>query len=174
MAAPADTDSVTAPRSADARATAATVRERTGRWTLFVAAALSVEAAWVHLWLVPETFFDWWGFGVFFLAVGLAQAGLAVALVVRPHALVLVGGVAGNLVVVTTYVLSRTTYLPVGPHAGSPETVGLLGTATTIAELGVIVALVALLPDTARRWVVNVVLVWGAALWALRLSELWL
>lgn len=113
----------TRPADEPGKASSATVR-RSRRWALFVGAALSVEAAWVHLWLVPQAFFDWWGFGAFFLGVGLAQAVLAAALLVRPTGLIVLGGIVGNLVVVTTYVLSRTTYMPAGPHAGSPETVG--------------------------------------------------
>lgn len=161
----------TAERTRHSRVASPTVGDRTRRLTLFVAAALSLEAAWAHLWLVPETFFDWWGFGAFFLAVGLAQVVLAVALLHRPVPVVLVAGIAGNLAVVTGYVLSRTIHFPVGPHAGEPETVEVLGITATAGELVLIAALVSLLSGRTRRWVLNALVLWGVALWALRASE---
>src|SRR5215212_4862247 len=40
----------------------------TGRGgTLYAAAALSLLAALVHLWVTAEHFEEWWGYGAFFL-----------------------------------------------------------------------------------------------------------
>jgi hypothetical protein len=35
--------------------------------TLRTAAALSLLAAAIHLWVMPEQFEEWWGYGAFFL-----------------------------------------------------------------------------------------------------------
>lgn len=163
---------VSSPAAPAAVAAAPAVGGRVRRRRLSLAAALCVVAAWVHLWLAPAAFSDWWPAGLFFLGVGLAQALLAVALLARLRPWVVLGGVAGNLVVVTTYVLSRTPYFPAGPHAGSPENVEALGTLTTAAEVTLLVVLVTCLSGRARRWAVNLLLLSGVGLWALRASEI--
>jgi len=52
--------------------------------TLHVAAALSLLAAIIHLWVMPEHFEEWWGYGTFFLVVALAQGLYALCLLRRP------------------------------------------------------------------------------------------
>jgi len=52
--------------------------------TLYVAAALSLLAAIIHLWVMPEHFEEWWGYGTFFLVVALAQGLYALFLLGRP------------------------------------------------------------------------------------------
>jgi hypothetical protein len=41
--------------------------------TLYAAASLSLAAALIHLWVMPEHFEEWWGYGTFFLATAAAQ-----------------------------------------------------------------------------------------------------
>jgi hypothetical protein len=92
------------------------------RTTLYVAAALSLVAALVHLWAMPEHFERWWGYGAFFLFVAIAQGFYGVALLrwSRPPFFLL--GVTGNLAVVILYVVTRTVGVPFfGPHAGEVE-----------------------------------------------------
>src|SRR5215217_7330059 len=54
-----------------------TAAERIGArgWdrTLYAAAALSLLAGLIHLWVAPEHFEEWWGYGVFFLVAGAVQ-----------------------------------------------------------------------------------------------------
>ena len=40
---------------------------------LYAAAALSLLAALIHLWVTPEHLEEWWGYGAFFLVTALAQ-----------------------------------------------------------------------------------------------------
>jgi hypothetical protein len=40
---------------------------------LYVAAALSLLAALIHLRVMPEHFEEWWGYGTFFLVCAVAQ-----------------------------------------------------------------------------------------------------
>ena len=70
------------------------------------------------------------------------------------------------------YVLSRANGVPLGPHAGRPEAAEALDLTCTAAELGVVVALLWLLPDRLARRVATVLMLIGIALWAGRLSGL--
>lgn len=134
------------------------------------AAALSLGAALIHLWVAPEHAFAWWAYGAFFITVALAQGLLGVALLRWPGRWVSLAGIAGNLAVVAMYVLSRTSGIPLGPHAGRPEEVGVLDLTATVSEVVVIVLLVGMLDGPYRRAVVNALLVLGLAVWSLRLA----
>jgi hypothetical protein len=68
------------------------------------------------------------------------------------------------------YVLSRTNGPPLGPHTGRAEPAGLLDVTCTVAELGVIVALLGLLPAAVARRTASVLAVVGMALWTARLT----
>ena len=93
----------------------ATGRER----TLYAAATLSLMAALVHLWVTPEHFEQWWGYGAFFLVAGAAQVLYTPLVLLLPTRIVLLLGIAGNLAIVVLYLLTRTVGIPVfGPEAG--------------------------------------------------------
>ncbi len=113
---------------------------------LYAAAALSLAAALIHLWVAPEHFAEWWGYGVFFLVSALAQV-LYVPLLLRwPNRMVLLLGVGGNLAIVLLYLLTRTAGIPIfGPEAGEVEGVGFVDVCATTSELGIVAALGALL-----------------------------
>jgi hypothetical protein len=116
----------------------ATGRER----TLYAAAALSLLAGLLHLWVTPEHFEEWWGYGAFFVVAGAAQI-LYVPIVVL-------------------YLLTRTVGIPLfGPEAGEVEGFGLVDVSATAAELGIAVALGAALLRNAtperRRTIVLIV-----------------
>jgi manganese oxidase len=116
------------------------------RTTLYVAAALSLVAALVHLWAMPEHFEGWWGYGAFFLFVAIAQGFYGVALLRWSEPPFFLLGVTGNLAVVVLYVVTRTLGVPFfGPHAGEVEEIGGLGLSATMVELALVVALAALL-----------------------------
>ncbi len=121
-----------------------TVRLATGHPgpVLYAAAALSLAAALTHLWVTPEHFGEWWGYGAFFLVAASAQ-GLYAPLLVRRHTrTVLLAGIAGNLAIVLLYLLTRTVGIPFfGPEAGEVEGVGFVDVCATASELGIAVAL---------------------------------
>ncbi len=110
---------------------------------LYAAAVFSLLAALIHLWVMPEHFEEWWGYGTFFLALALAQGLYGAALLRRPRRpLLLLLGVGGNLSVVALYLLTRTVGIPFfGPHAGEAEGVGVADLSATAAELALAVAL---------------------------------
>ena len=75
---------------------------------LYAAAALSLLAALIHLWVTPEHFEEWWGYGAFFLVAALAQMLYAPLVLVWPTRTVLLLGIGGNLAIVVLYLLTRT------------------------------------------------------------------
>ena len=131
------------------------------RLILYAAAALSLVAALIHLWVMPEHFGEWWGYGAFFLASAAAQV-LYVPLLLRwPNPTILLIGVGGNLAIVSLYLLTRTVGIPLfGPHAGDVEAAGFMDLCATTSELGIAAALGAVLlrrlPSDRRRLVLIV------------------
>ncbi len=151
-------------RSSAAKPTGTPTRAASGDRTLYAAAALSLVAALIHLWVAPEHFGEWWGYGAFFLVAAVAQLLYAPILLVRPVRTVLLAGIAGNLAIVVLYLLTRTVGIPLlGPEAGKVEGVGLADLGATTSEMGIALALGAvLLRDTTperRRTVLLVVAV---------------
>ena len=136
------------------RGTAATLALR--------AAALSLLAAAIHLWVVPDHLEEWWGYGAFFVVLATAQGLYALGLLRWPTRSIFLLGAAGNLAVAILWLVTRTTGVPLlGPHAGELEGVGVLDLACTLGEVGIVVVLGALamrgLP-TERRIQIAVVL----------------
>ena len=110
------------------------------RTILHLAAALSLLAALIHLWVTPEHMEEWWGYGTFFLIAAIVQGLYGVALLRRPRRpLLLLLGVGGNLSIVVLYLLTRTVGIPFfGPHAGEVEGVGVADLCATAAELALV------------------------------------
>ena len=102
-----------------------------------VAAVASAAAAGVHFAVAPEHFQEWWGFGAFFVASGLAQLVWAAC----PSNVAI--GICGNAALIALWAISRTSGLPFGPNAGTPEAIGPVDLASVALELSAIVALVA-------------------------------
>ena len=125
------------------RSTAAERIGATGRGrTLYAAAGLSLLAASIHLWVAPEHFEEWWGYGAFFLVAAAAQALYAPLLLRLPTRAVLLAGVAGNLAIVGLYLLTRTVGIPLfGPEAGEVEGIGFADVCATASEAGIAMAL---------------------------------
>ena len=138
--------------------------------TVYTAAALSLVAALVHLWVAPGFFEVWWGYGSFFLAAATAQGLFSVALLRWPGRVVSLAGILGNLAMIVLYVVTRTSGVPFGPHATRAEEAGVLDMSTTAVELCVIVFLLSLLGGRERTLAINTVLLVGVAIWALRLA----
>jgi hypothetical protein len=134
------------------------------------AATLSLLVAWSHFAYMFEHFRDWWAYGASFLAMGIGQGLFAAALLRRPSRWVVVTGLVGNLLIVGMYVLSRTWGVPLGPHSGVVERAYPGDLVTTAAEIVLVILLLVLAGSTARRWVLNTLVVAGLALWALRLT----
>ena len=132
---------------------------------LYAAAVLSLLAALIHLWVTPEHFEEWWGYGAFFVVAGAAQILYVPIVVLWPTRIVLLGGgIAGNLAIVGLYLLTRTVGIPeFGPGAGEVEGVSFMDLCATTSEVGIAVALGgALLRETTadrRRMIVLILAV---------------
>ena len=127
-----------------------------------VVAALSLLAAMIHIWVMPEHFEEWWGYGTFFLVAAFAQGLYAPGLLLWPNRVILLAGVAGNLAIVILWLVTRTSGIPLfGPHAGDIEEMGTLDLVCTLAEVGIIAGLGVLVMrglPTERRLQIVVVL----------------
>jgi len=119
-------------------------------------------AGLIHLWVTPEHFDEWWGYGAFFLVAAAAQIFYVPIVVLLPTRIVLLLGIAGNLAIVGLYLLTRTVGIPFfGPEAGEVEGFGFVDVCATVSELGIAVALGAALlrnaPPGRRRTIVLIV-----------------
>lgn len=101
------------------------------RWALGL---LSVAAAVIHFAVTPEHFEEYFPFGVFFVVLAAFQLVWGVVVANRPSPAVLSLGVVVNLAVIVIWVASRTSGLPLGPHMGEAEEVGLLDGLATASE----------------------------------------
>lgn len=131
---------------------------KSSEWALYVAVGLSLMPALIHLWVVPEHFKEWWGYGAFFLVTALVQGLYGVSLLRWSGKPFLFLGIGGNLAIVAFYVTTRTTGIPLGPHAGHAEAVGVLDVVCTAAEVALVMVLVMLIPHAGplaatERWV---------------------
>lgn len=111
-------------------------------------AMASAAAGIIHLAAAPSHFGESALHGSFFLVAALFQLGTA-ALLVRSDILAnprLLGGVAAtNLGFVAIWAMSRTTGLPIGPEAWTPEAVGLADASCSILEIALTAGAVGLL-----------------------------
>ncbi len=111
------------------------------RSSLGLAVALTMGAAMIHVWAMPEHFEEWWFYGVLFLLVALLQGFYGVALWLWGGRTVFILGIGGNLAVVVFYLVTRTMGVPFGPHVGEIEAVGGLDLAATMFEVALVVSL---------------------------------
>ncbi|MBI4313145.1 MAG: hypothetical protein HY681_15420 [Chloroflexi bacterium] len=133
-------------------------------WQRLPLASLSglfaLGSAAMHLLVMPEHFQEWWGYGVFFLALAILQGAYGLGLLVQGKRLsanlgYLLAGIVGTLLVVELYILSRSLGIPAfGPHAGHLEEIDGLGLLSKALELGLVTCLSLLLlriPDVGRQ-----------------------
>lgn len=137
---------------------------------VYAAAGLAFAAALIHLWATPEHLAQWWGYGAFFVATAAGQGAFGVALLRRVTQPLVLAGIWANAAIIALYIVTRTLGLPLGPQNGMVEDAGMLDMLSTVAEVGVIVALLAVLGGAYRRWTINALLLLGALLWVLRLT----
>ena len=119
---------------------------------LYAAAGLSILAGLFHLFVMPEHFGEWLGYGLFFLVVALAQLVYAVLLLRRPsNRTVLVAGIVGNALVIGLWAVTRTVGIPLGPAAGEIEAIGIVDTVSKLVELALIGCLILLLRNSVQE-----------------------
>jgi hypothetical protein len=137
------------------------------------AAVFSLSAGLVHFVYVPDHWWIWVPYGLFFLGTGLLQTTLAALLVARKVGpWIASAAIAMNLAIVCIYAISRTQYgALIGPMRGHAELPRLVDMATTAGELVTVVALLSFLPRRVGRWVTTLLCLAGAYLWWLRITH---
>lgn len=106
-----------------------------------IAAALAFGAQGVHLSILPDQVQLWWGYGLFFLIVAMAQGLLGAALIFNdPDRRTVRLGIIANLAIVAVWAVTRTGGIP-GLVEFIPLPVIDLDLAATIMELSLIVIL---------------------------------
>jgi hypothetical protein len=117
-----------------------------------LAVVLSVYAALLHDWVIPEHYREWWGYGAYFVAAGAAQVFLAGLLLLWPDRRTVLIGIIGNCGILILYAVTRSLGIPFfGPAAGRVEPVGSLDLAAAAAEIGLVLVLVRLVPRSDGR-----------------------
>lgn len=108
------------------------------RVVVLTAALLSAGAAAIHFVVIDMHFGEWWGFGVFFVATGVAQLAWAIAAMWRPTRTLFWIGAIGNGLIVAAWIATRTTGLPFGPDPWQPETIGFADVVATGFEVAIV------------------------------------
>lgn len=114
--------------------TSAAVTRRIHLW----ASGLALSAGFAHALAGEGHFAEWWGYGLFFLAVSICQVSGAAALLFWNDRRLYWTGIAGTLVVLVIWTASRTVGVPIGPGGATPERVGVLDGISVVLELGLL------------------------------------
>src|SRR3954447_15063243 len=141
------------------------------RW----AAVLTLVCAGaIHASVVGSHYREWILEGLFFVALALIEALVAVAVAARPGRAIYRAAIALSLATVALWTVSRTLGVPVGPQPWVPEPVGRADAIATLLELTTATVLAPLvLPAPGRAMTavaVAVVSVAAAALTAFALA----
>jgi hypothetical protein len=110
-----------------------------GRSVRDVIAAASVAAGVVHAAVIAEHVEEDWRFGAFFVVAAAFQLAWAIPTLLRSSRAVDAVGAAMNAAFIATWLASRTTGLPIGPHAWTPEATGAADVSASLLELVVVV-----------------------------------
>ena len=139
---------------------------------LVLLAMASLGAAVLHAAFAPGHFDADWAHGLFFASVAWGQLLLAIGLVAIQRRWVYALGLL-NVVVIITWIVSRTSGLPFGPSSGVTEEVGTPDLVATGLEAVVVLGCAGLLfrlrrgrpvqVETGTRWLLGAA-VFGAAL----------
>ncbi|ASU85916.1 hypothetical protein CDO52_26730 [Nocardiopsis gilva YIM 90087] len=105
-----------------------------GGFVRYLSVAFSLGAAQIHLVMAPVHWEEWWLSGALFAAAGAFQVLWAILAIWRGTAPVLILGAMANLGFLAVWAVSRFAGLPVGPHAGVPESAGLTDITTAVFE----------------------------------------
>lgn len=102
----------------------------------------SLGAGLVHLAVVHEHVEEWWVYGVFFAAVGMAQILWALGALARDRAPFLRLMIASNIGLIALWGATRTVGLPIGPETWTPEAAGRADVLSVLLQLSTALLLV--------------------------------
>jgi len=146
-------DAVRAPGNTVARSTGDLVRRRFGGRSaarIYAAVLLTLGVAAIHFAAAAGHLAEYLPYGIFFIGLGLAQVGLAVATVVAPSRRLFIGAAIATTGVIALWVVSRITGLPVARDPWRPEIPGMMDMSATLLEI-ITVVLFGLLIPTPRK-----------------------
>jgi hypothetical protein len=102
-------------------------------------ASAAAGAAAIHYAVVAEHFDEWWGFGLFFVSIAVAQLVWAVVVVASSSRLLMWFGVVGNAAIIALWIVTRTAGTLVGPEPHTPEPVAVADSVATALEVALVV-----------------------------------
>ena len=111
------------------------------------AAVLAIAAGLIHAVAAVTHFGEYWLFGSFFAVLAVAQVAWGALVYRGAERSLLVVGAWASAGVALLWLVTRTVGLPIGPHAGHPQTVGPLDALATLDELAIVLLVLALV-----RW----------------------
>jgi len=121
------------------------------RGLLYPAAMLTLGAAAIHFSVAPDHLEEFAPFGILFILVGAVQLALAALVVLLPGRRVFATAMAVAAACLLLWGVSRTLGLPVGPHPGQPEPLGLADALTSAFEVLSVLLFVVLLSSSPPR-----------------------
>jgi hypothetical protein len=116
---------------------------------------LSMAVALIHSAVIEQHWTTYWLYGAFFILVGSAQLAWALAITAAPGRWLLWAGVAGNTLVVLTWIVTRTVGALVGPAATVPERAGFGDLVATVMQVLIVAGCLILLlrrPRAGAGW----------------------
>ena len=102
-------------------------------WRQMMAVA-SICAAIPHIAVAPDHFRESLWYGAFFVLAASSQLGLAGSVLIRPTRIIVRAGIAGSMLIVVLWLITRTSGVPIGPGRGETEPYGLLDGISSLAE----------------------------------------
>ena len=109
------------------------------------AAVLAAASGIVHALAGEGHFSEWWGYGVFFLAVSICQLAGGAALLFWSDRRLYWTGIIGTAIVLAVWTVSRTVGVQIGPDGAGPEPIGVLDAISDTLELATLYCLIRLL-----------------------------
>jgi hypothetical protein len=101
-------------------------------------------AGLIYLWVTPEHFEEWWGYGTFFLIAAVAQMSYVPLLLRWSDQAVLLLGIEGNSGSILLYLMTWVVGIPLFlPEAG--EVIGFVDVCATVSEAAIVIAIGTLL-----------------------------
>ena len=95
---------------------------------------LSAGAAAIHFAAISDHFEEDWAYGMFFAIAAWLQLLWAIAMAASRSRRLVAASVPGNAAIIAIWIVSRTSGLPVGPHAGTAEPITFIDTLATSFE----------------------------------------
>ena len=115
-------------------------------FALSVAEWATLGAAMLHLWVVPDHWRQWSGYGAFFVAVFITQGVYSLALPRLAHRLPFLGGGAvATIGLLGLWLETHLRHAPVGPHRLHADEFGAVDLASAALETVAVIALVVLM-----------------------------